>query len=163
MVRYIPGWLLTMPVDSARLQRYSLFGGLEDADVAWVKPFLEVATYDSGEYIIREGEPNGKLHFVLEGLVCVTKRNHKLIELGEGDTFGEVELLDVMPAVASIVAIRPTRLALLSNRSLHALYKTHPAVFAMIIMNLARDLARRLRRMDEIVCSCPSPSNSPDT
>jgi CRP/FNR family transcriptional regulator, cyclic AMP receptor protein len=144
-------------VDIAQLQRYSLFGGLLAEDIEQVRPYLELASWHTGEYVIKEGEANGRLHFVLDGLVRVSKRNRTLVDLGEGETFGEVELLDVMPAVASIVALRPTKLAMISNRSLHSLYKSNPALFAMLVMNLARDLARRLRRMDELACSCNGP------
>lgn len=140
-------------VDVAELQRYSLFGGLQDEEIDLVRPYLELATWQPGEFVLREGETNGRLHFVLDGLVRVTKRNRTLVDLGEGETFGEVELLDVMPAVASIVAVKPTKLAMISNRSLHSLYKSNPALFAMLVMNLARDLARRLRRMDELMCT----------
>lgn len=140
-------------VDVAQLQRYSLFGGLRHEEIDLVRPYLELATWQPGEYVLKEGETNGRLHFVLDGLVRVTKRNRTLVDLGEGETFGEVELLDVMPAVASIVAIKPTKLAMITNKSLHALYKCNPALFAMLVMNLARDLARRLRRMDELMCT----------
>jgi CRP-like cAMP-binding protein len=140
-------------VDVAELQRYSLFGGLKHEEIDLVRPYLELGTWQPGEYVLKEGETNGRLHFVLDGLVRVTKRNRTLVDLGEGETFGEVELLDVMPAVASIVALKPTKLAMISNKSLHALYKSNPALFAMLVMNLARDLARRLRRMDELMCT----------
>ncbi len=140
-------------VDVAELQRYSLFGGLQPEQIDLVRPYLELCSWEPGEFVLREGETNGRLHFVLDGLVRVTKRNRTLVDLGEGETFGEVELLDVMPAVASIVAVIPTKLAMISNKSLHCLYKSNPALFAMLVMNLARDLARRLRRMDELVCT----------
>lgn len=140
-------------VDVAQLQRYSLFGGLSHEEIDLVRPYLELASWQPGDYVLREGETNGRLHFVLDGVVRVTKRSRALVDLGEGETFGEVELLDVMPAVASIVALRPTKLAMISNRSLHSLYKSNPSLFAMLIMNLARDLARRLRRMDELMCT----------
>jgi CRP/FNR family transcriptional regulator, cyclic AMP receptor protein len=140
-------------VDVAELQRYSLFGGLQHEEIDLVRPYLELGTWQPGEFVLKEGETNGRLHFVLDGQVRVTKRNRTLVDLGEGETFGEVELLDVMPAVASIVALEPTKLAMISNKSLHALYKRNPALFAMLVMNLARDLARRLRRMDELMCT----------
>ncbi|HOX48993.1 MAG TPA: hypothetical protein PLG14_07370 [Spirochaetales bacterium] len=49
----------------------------------------------------------------------------------------------------------PTRVAIISNSALHEIYKADPRIFAIIIMNLARDIARRLRRMDEMVCGAP--------
>ncbi len=140
-------------VDVSALQKYSLFGGLLPEEIDRLRPFMEGTAFAPGDAIIREGEPNGRIHFVLEGRVEVTKRDRSLLEIGEGETFGEVELLDVQPAVASIKALVPTRVASISNRSLHDIYKADPRVFAMLIMNLARDLARRLRRMDETLCN----------
>lgn len=140
-------------VDVSALQKYSLFGGLLPEEIDRLRPFMEGSSFAPGDAIIREGEPNGRIHFVLEGRVEVTKRDRSLLEIGEGETFGEVELLDVQPAVASIKALVPTRVASISNRSLHDIYKSDPRVFAMLIMNLARDLARRLRRMDETLCA----------
>ncbi len=139
-------------VDIARLQEYALFGGLGPEHVAVIKPYLCGASYEAGDAIITEGEANGRIHFILEGRVEVTKRDRRIVELGEGDAFGEVEVLDVRPAVASIRALVPTRIVYLSNHCLHDIYKADPKVFAMIIMNLARELARRLRHMDELAC-----------
>jgi CRP-like cAMP-binding protein len=72
--------------------------------------------------------------------------------MGEGETFGEMEVLDVMPAAASVRALVPTKVATVSNRALREMNKIDTAIFALVIMNLARDLSRRLRRMDELAC-----------
>jgi hypothetical protein len=37
----------------------------------------------------------------------------------------------------------------ISNKSLREIYKTDTKIFSMVIMNLARDLSRRLRRMND--------------
>jgi CRP-like cAMP-binding protein len=54
-----------------------------------------------------------------------------------------------MPSAATIKSITPVRLLTISNKTLHEIYKTDLSVFSMIIMNLARDLSRRLRKMNE--------------
>jgi CRP/FNR family cyclic AMP-dependent transcriptional regulator len=97
------------------------------------------------------GERNDRSHFILEGKVEVTRRGVKLVDLGEGETFGEMELLDVMPAAASIRVIEPLAVATITNRAIHEIFRMDTRTFALIIMNLARDLSRRLRRMDGIV------------
>ncbi|HPE36587.1 MAG TPA: cyclic nucleotide-binding domain-containing protein [Spirochaetales bacterium] len=142
-------------IDIAKLQTYSLFGGLTEADLGIVKPYLCGASYEAGDDIIREGQTNGRIHFLVEGRVEVRRRDRRLVELAEGDAFGEVEVLDVRPAVASIRALTPARVLYLSNHNLHEVYKTDARVFAMLVMNLARELARRLRRMDELLCPEP--------
>lgn len=134
------------------LQKYSLFGGLLPADIDRVRAFLGKAAYAPGEVIIREGEANDRIHFVLEGRVEVSKAGRPLLEIAEGETFGEMELLDVMPAAATIKALAPTIVATISNRAIRDIFDTDTRIFAFIIMNLARDLSRRLRRMDELAC-----------
>ena len=93
----------------------------------------------------------------LEGEVEVEKGGVSLARLAEGNTFGEMEFLDVMPAVATVRALVPTSVATISNHALHELSKASMRAFAMVVMNLARDLSRRLRRMDEIAANLPKP------
>jgi CRP-like cAMP-binding protein len=133
------------------LKDYSLFGGLSPEELAFVKPLLETASYAAGEAVLREGQPNERIFFILEGSVSIERSGAQLATLSEGDTFGEMEFLDVMPAAASVVARSPTTVATISNRALRELSRTSMRAFALVVMNLARDLSRRLRRMNEIV------------
>ncbi len=140
-------------VDPATLQRYSLFGGLTVEQIESIRPLLGQEGYAAGEAIINEGEANDRIRFVMEGRVAVTRAGRLIIEIGEGETFGEMEVLDVMPSVASVRATSPTLVTTISNKGLREMYKIDARVFALIIMNLARDLSRRLRRMDELACA----------
>jgi len=79
----------------------------------------------------------------------VIKNNITLSEFGEGNTFGEMEVLDVMPSVATIRALAPTKAISISNKGLREIHKADLRSFSLMIMNLARDLSRRLRYMDE--------------
>lgn len=134
------------------LQKYSLFGGLMAEQIERVIPLLTIESYQKDAHIITEGERNDRIRFIIDGRVLVIRNGTTLVELGEGETFGEMEILDVMPAVATIKAMVPTRVAAISNRALRDIYKMDVSTFSMIIMNLARDLSRRLRHMDELAC-----------
>jgi CRP/FNR family transcriptional regulator, cyclic AMP receptor protein len=138
-------------IEASALKDYSLFGGLLPDEIEAIRPFMGSASYEAGTAILREGEPNDRIYFILEGEVDVEKDGVSLAHLAEGDTFGEMEFLDVMPAVATIQALVPSTVATISNRALHELSKVSMRAFAMLVMNLARDLSRRLRRMDDIV------------
>jgi CRP/FNR family cyclic AMP-dependent transcriptional regulator len=146
-------------IDFSSLHKYSLFGGIAAEEIERIKPMLGSASYDAGREIIGEGQPNDRIHFILEGRVSVSKRGRDLVELGEGDTFGEMEFLDVMPAAATIRALVPVNAAILTNKALHAIYSSNPRTFAIMMMNLARDLSRHLRRMDEKATA----QNDPDS
>ena len=138
-------------VDTAALQKYSLFGGLLPEEVERIRPLLGHEEHAPGELVMREGEPNDRIYFIVEGRVEVSRRGVVLGELGEGETFGEMELLDVMPSAATVKVLAPLSVATITNRAVHEIFRLEPRSFALIMMNLARDLSRRLRRMDGIV------------
>jgi len=140
-------------VNAQALQKYSLFGGLMEEQIESIIPFMQQERYDPDEFIITEGRANDKIYFLIEGQVAVTKKDIVLSRFGEGEAFGEMEVLDVMSAVASIKALSNVTLMSISNKSLREIYKLDVKIFSLIIMNLARDLSRRLRKADEILSS----------
>jgi len=144
-------WGVFPVIEASKFKDYSFFGGLVPEEIEAIRPLMGSASYAAGDTIMREGEPNDRIHFILDGSVEVLKDGVQLACLGEGDTFGEMEFLDVMPAAATVRALCPATVATISNHALHELSKSSMRAFAMVVMNLARDLSRRLRRMDEIV------------
>jgi CRP-like cAMP-binding protein len=144
-------------IDSHVLQKYSLFGGLVGDQIEKILPLMEQEVYEAGADIIVEGEKNDKIRFILEGRIAVVKENIILSELKEGDAFGEMEVLDVMPTAATIKALAQTRVMSISNHCLREIYSIDSKTFSLIIMNLARDLSRRLRKMDEKAVQVESP------
>jgi CRP-like cAMP-binding protein len=131
------------------LQKYSLFGGLTEDQIKSILPNMLNETYNPDEFIITEGKPNDKIYFLIEGQVAVIKGDIVLSKFSEGEAFGEMEVLDVMPAAASVKALTPVTLMSVSNQALRKIYRIDIAAFSLIIMNLARDLSRRLRKMDD--------------
>jgi CRP-like cAMP-binding protein len=137
------------------LQKYALFGGLMEEQIESILPFMKEEKYALDDLLVVEGKPNDKIFFIIEGQIAVSKKDVFLARLSEGETFGEMEVLDVMPAVASIKAISPVTVMTFSNRSLREIYKKDLTIFSLLLMNLARDLSRRLRKMDEKFASSP--------
>ncbi len=135
----------------ANCNAHSLFGGFSADDLEKIEPLFRIRLYKAGELIITEGAPNGHIFFLLSGSVRVSRGKHVLIEFHAGDSFGEIEMLDTQPAAASITALEPVKAACLDHNGLYALYKLDTRLYSIFMMNLARDLARRLRRMDELV------------
>jgi len=142
-------------IEPSILQKYALFGGLTEEQVEIILPVMVEENFAAEEFIITEGEPNDRLFFILEGQVTVSKKGVTLACFCEGDTFGEMEILDVMPAAASIKALSQVKTMTISNRSMREIYKKDLAAFTIVLMNLSRDLVRRLRKMDEKFASSP--------
>lgn len=86
---------------------------------------------ESGEKIVQEGEPAGGLFLIVLGSVEITKRvgEHRsvlLATLGEGAYFGEMSLLRGSVANASVTAVGPTELAVMSPRDFYEVVAEHP-------------------------------------
>ena len=142
-------------MDPSTLQKYALFGGLMEEQIESLLPFMHEEKFNPDEFIITEGKPNDKIYFLIEGQVSVSKKEIILARFREGEAFGEMEVLDVMPAAASIKSLSPVTVLTISNKSLREIYKKDLTTFTLLLMNLARDLVRRLRKMDEKFASAP--------
>jgi CRP-like cAMP-binding protein len=138
-------------IDPKTLQNYSLFGGFLDEQIKPIIPLMYQETYKPNDYIIKEGSPNDKIYFILKGRVSVIKGDKVIYDLADGNTFGEMEVLDVMPSAANIKAQTDVTVALLSNKSLREIYRNDIKSFSLIMMNLARELSRRLRIANTII------------
>jgi len=142
-------------VRPSSLQKYALFGGLLEEQIESIIPLMKEENFEPGDFMIVEGKANDKIYFLLEGHVAVTKKNIDLTHFGEGEAVGEMEVLDVMPAIASIKALSKVKAMSISNKSLREIYKMDVKTFSLMIMNLARELSRRLRKMDEKMAESP--------
>jgi CRP-like cAMP-binding protein len=138
-------------VEVSFLKKYSLFGGLMDDQIREILPLMEKETYKPDDEIITEGTPNDKIRFILEGRVEIEKVGVTILEYGEGETFGEMEVLDVMPSAATIKALTGTTVLSISNKGLHEIYKRNITAFSILIMNLARGLSRNIRHMNDLL------------
>jgi CRP-like cAMP-binding protein len=136
-------------IEASELQKYSLFGGLMRDQIEDVSHYMEYEKYEAGQDLIVEGEKNNRVLFIFSGRVAVIKNDLVLMEFKKGDTVGEMEVLDVLPSAATVRALENVEAASLSSGKLYEIYKQDVKAFALIVMNLARDMSRRLRNMDD--------------
>ena len=134
-------------VDSSVLWQYSLFNGLEQDQINYLLPLMEQEVYDAGAVILDEGSSNDKIFFIVEGRVSVVKNGVLLEQLDEGKFFGEMEVLEVLPASAAIKALSTTRFLTLSIDTLGEIFETDLKIYSFIIMNLARDISPGQRHL----------------
>ena len=137
----------------ALLQRMPIFGGVSREALGLLLEKARAVKVLAGECFFREGDPGGSA-FVLESGRALAVKAFRgsevpLLEMGPGDCFGEVALLDLGPRSGSVRALEDCAALELTARALHGLSKAHVDQFALIYMNLGRELSRRLRRADE--------------
>jgi CRP/FNR family transcriptional regulator, cyclic AMP receptor protein len=143
-------------VSDEALRRAAIFGGLEDEPRSRFAGTLEVAAFDVGKVIFTEGERAGELYVVLSGEVEVTKKSKsgksaRIALLGPGDCFGEMSLVDVQPRSATLRTLAPSRLLRMTTADLERLHQEDLASYAQVVLNLAREISRRLRTADKLI------------
>lgn len=138
-----------MRKELAYLQEFAVTRGMSEEGLARLHESLVPQTLAAGMPLCIENEPSEYLYFLREGTVSVTKRardesEHGIVVLTAPTLIGEVELIDGMPASATVIAKSAVVASLLPSASYDRLVNHHPAVMAYFNRNLARVLARRL-------------------
>lgn len=113
-----------------------------------------VHDFAAGECIVREGDAGHSLFILVEGDVDVIKHLDSphavtLTTLRSRAFFGEMCVVEPMPRAATVRAIGPVKAIEIKAATLHHLFKQLPAEYAIVLLNIARDMARRLRSLDE--------------
>jgi CRP-like cAMP-binding protein len=144
------------PMHDARiklLQGMPIFGGIRAEILRFLLGLCPVVSVPKNEYFFHEHDPADSM-FVLEaGKVAVLKswrgREYLLKILNEGDCFGEMAVMDLSPRSASIRAVEDCTAIRVSAANLYKLYEEDPRQFALIQMNMGREVTRRLREADD--------------
>ncbi|WP_270934122.1 PP2C family protein-serine/threonine phosphatase [Falsiroseomonas oryzae] len=134
-----PACRAVQPGDCAGL---SVLGGLAPDLLARVLARSQLARFAPEAVIIARGAPNDTLHFLLDGAAEVhfdLADRSAPIAVAPGAMFGEMSVIDGLPASAWVVAVAPCRVLLVPAEVFWAEVVAVPGV--------ARDVMRRLSRM----------------
>ncbi len=146
------------------LQGVPTFGGINDDVLSYLLGRSKVIEKSAGDEIFQEGDYTASMFVIEDGDVSVFKRKAGedclMVVLHEGDCLGEMALFDYMPRSASAVARTDCRLIEITSQNLYDIYKKDMEQFALLQMNLGREIARRLRRADELCVKCPLKTGS---
>ena len=128
--------------------------GLDDEAVQFLSHLSREEHFPAGAVIVGEGEPGNRMFFLSSGHVTVVKRLGSaqpltLARLGPGEYFGEMSLVESVTRSASVVAEDAVSACILKGTDFHRLYQHRPGQYGIVVLNIARDLSRRLRALDE--------------
>jgi len=151
MTTLIPG-----QPSASDLRSIGLFGALSDEVLRQFSTTLTVQVIETGATLFREGEDGREMFVVLQGELEVLKRSHRGTDarvalLGPGDWVGDMSIVDIQPRSASVRALAPTRLLRVTAADLDTVYRNDLKAYCIVILNLARELSRRLRVTDGIL------------
>jgi CRP-like cAMP-binding protein len=140
---------------SASLSGITIFTGMEPGALELLLRRAAELEAPAGRVVLREGETGTQFYLVRDGAVRICKaygtpREVELARLGPGEFFGEMCILETLPRCATVLTATASTLVRLPAMAFYDLFQAMPAQYSLLLLNIARDLSRRLRRLDEI-------------
>ncbi len=134
------------------LRRVEIFTGLTEEQLAKLASVFEERTLQKDEVLFLQGDIGDALYLVQEGFVVVILESsgrssgRTLIQLGPGQSVGEMALVDRGPRSATVRAVADgTRVARISFEAFEALCEEEPEIGYRVMRNIAADLSFKLR------------------
>jgi len=128
------------------LHRMPLFRHLTYQELVRVMNLVEVQSYDAGQRVIEEGEEGDAMFIVLTGEASVRSGDTKIANLGPGQHFGEMALVDKVPRSASVHAEAPSKLMIMRRRDFFDIVRKDHDVAVKLLWAFLGVLTERLRR-----------------
>jgi cAMP-dependent protein kinase regulator len=119
-------------LDASRLKSIALFEEVGDEELAEIAPFATEVSVEEGRELVREGDFSYEFMAVEEGQVEVTRAGEHVADLGPGDFFGEMGLLEKTLRNATVTAKTPVRLVTLTGWDLRRVERAAPEAMQRI-------------------------------
>lgn len=135
----------------ALLKKIPIFATLTGRELAAVQRILYRREYQAGEVVFRQNEPGVGMYIVQRGVVSIIYEptGRLLVEMRDGDFFGEVALLNETPRSAMARARTDCVLLGVFQPELLGLIEREPALGVKVLLALAQITGKRLIRLSD--------------
>ncbi len=145
---------MAAPLSTTVLRTVPLFAGLSDEQLRLLVGVVTRRNVARGTIVIVEGDPTDSLYIIIAGRLKVMMSDTEgkeviLAMLGPGEFFGEMGLIDDSPRSATVMAVEPCDLIVITKRE----FKKILADNFEMAMTVMRGLVRRLRDADRKIGS----------
>ena len=115
-------------MDATRLEGVGLFSGLSKKERQQLGQWTEAVSVPEGYELAKQGQFAHEFFVIEDGAAKVIQDGELLTELGPGDFFGEIGLLETQRRTASVVASTPMELIVMFQREFKQMEKDMPLV-----------------------------------
>src|SRR5258708_26070913 len=142
----------SMAIDAETLRNVTIFQFVDNDELGELAAHIDEQTFQPNQLIFKAGDPGNNMQIILSGTVqtyVTDDEGNKIIvgELGKGEMFGELSLLDNQPRSASAIATEPTKTFIIDQDDLRRLFTKKPEA-AFDILHI---LGQRIRSTDALL------------
>jgi CRP-like cAMP-binding protein len=135
------------------LRDIPLFDELSSGELSSIESILHRREYDPGEVLFHQGNPGVGMYIIREGTIEIVYEptGDTLVELSDGDFFGELALLNETPRSATAVAKTESVLYGLFRPDLLGLVERDPSLGVQLLLRMSQVISERLIQTNEQV------------
>lgn len=144
------------------LKRVPFFALLRTDQLRHIAPVLESAGWAAGERVFDKGDPSDCMYILLSGRVGISVHDDPestefVAQLGQGDCFGEMGLLDDLPRSATACVLETAEALSLNRERLQGMLLAYPELGIGMLAALSQRLreAHKARAKSEHAADNP--------
>lgn len=120
-------------MDVSRLRKLPLFSDLSDKEREQVSRWADEVEVPSGKHLIDQGQFGYEFFVIEDGKAEVKRGDEVIAQLGPGDFFGEIALLEADRRTASVIATEPMRAIVMTRQQFISMEEAMPSVAAQVL------------------------------
>jgi signal transduction histidine kinase len=133
------------------LESIALFRNLGRDELQALRFIAREQRFTASAEIFREGDPGDGVYFVKDGLVEIFSivgggTRHVFSQLGDGEIFGEMAVIEHRPRSATAFALKDTEVYFIPRGEMLSLIERSPA----LAFNLLQQISHRLREFNQL-------------
>jgi signal transduction histidine kinase len=133
------------------LESINLFRNLALDELQALRRITQERRFAAGGEIFREGDPGGGVFFVKAGLVEISglvgsDARRVFSQLGEGEIFGEMAVIEERPRSATATAVKDTDVYFIPREAMLVLLERSP----VLAFNMLQEISHRLREFNQL-------------
>ncbi|MEL0636727.1 cyclic nucleotide-binding domain-containing protein [Marinomonas sp. TI.3.20] len=138
-------------ISPEKLKEGSIFGALSNESIQYLIDNGSILCADEGDEIFKYGSKGGSFYTVLHGSLDFFKQHEdkamhtRFVEFGE--SIGFVSMIALHDRVGNAYAKEASLLLEISSQLFSDFHDNYPFDFGILLMNLARDMARNIREL----------------
>lgn len=125
-------------MDATQLKRIPIFQDVPEEDLTVITTFATAEEVPEGKVIVKEGDYANAFMAIEDGTAKVTRNGEHVGDLGPGDIFGEVGLIEKESRTATVEATSRVKLIKIEHWELQRMKKKLPDAYERIA-NLAAE------------------------
>jgi CRP/FNR family cyclic AMP-dependent transcriptional regulator len=118
-----------------------LFAKCSKRELRLIASLADEIDFDEGKVLIQEGRPGREFFVLVEGRVDVSRKGSSIDMMQSGDFFGEVALVSDVPRNATVTALTPIDVLVITERDFRRLLAESPEIQRKVLVALADRLS----------------------